>query len=83
MAKGIRDLIGDEVQLTMTEPSARGAVTGGVLESEDERGILLSAEDPTDGPIRVFVPWTAISWIRAVGEYKKREAKVVPKPPGL
>lgn len=83
MAKGIRNLMGDEVMVTMTEPSARSAQTGGVLVDADDRGILLSAEDPTDGPIRVFVPWTAIAWIRAVGKYEPPQRKAVPKPAGL
>jgi hypothetical protein len=52
------------------DPSARSAQTSGVLVDADDMGVLLSAEDPTDGPIRVFVPWTSIAWIRAMGMYE-------------
>lgn len=83
MAKGVKDLMGDEVEITLTEPSARSAQTGGVLVDTDDRGVLLSAEDPTDGPIRVFVPWTAIAWIRAIGKYEPPQRRSMPKPQGL
>jgi hypothetical protein len=83
MAATIGNLMDNKVEVTMTEASLKSAKTSGVLRSTDERGILLTAEDPKDGPIRIFVPWSAIAWIRATGSYEPRKTQATSEPAGL
>lgn len=82
MAKTIQALMDEEVMVAHT--AGKATSNKGVLKAVDDRGILLTAEDAKDGPIRVFVPWAAILWVRAVGEGSPKRARgATEKPPGF
>lgn len=86
MAPTIKNLVNEEVEVYIS--SSAGATTRqkGVLVSEDDRGILLSvgAKDGED-TFSAFVPWSSVTWVRAMGEHKPKpqRTRVTNKPRGF